>query len=112
MTNIFQPGDIVWISLDPSAGHEQKGSRPVLVVWGRKALEKMPGMSQVCAITNTDNGFPFHLSLEGNCKSTTGFVMCEQNRVLDLAARNAEFKDHISDELLFEVRSALKAMLE
>lgn len=108
----FKPGDIVWINLDPVSGHEQQGKRPVLIVWGKKALARMPGMSQVCPITNTDSGFPFHLSLINHCKNTTGFIMCEQSRVLDLQARNAEYKDHISDELLNEVKSALKAMLE
>jgi mRNA interferase MazF len=32
MAYIPDRGDVVWISLDPQAGHEQSGHRPVLVL--------------------------------------------------------------------------------
>ncbi len=110
----YQPksGDIIWLDFDPQKGHEQKGRRPALVVWGDDALKKIPMMSQVCAISTTDNNYPLHISLDGKCQNTGGFVLCEQNRVLDLEARNAEYKDHVSDELLTNVKNILKALLD
>lgn len=110
----YQPksGDIIWVDFDPQKGHEQRGRRPALVVWGNDALELIPMMSQVCAISNTDNGFPLHVSLAGACAETSGFVLCEQSRVFDLEARNAEFKDHVSDELLERVKNVLRALLD
>lgn len=110
----FQPksGDIIWIDLDPQKGHEQSGRRPVLVVWGNSALKRIPGLAQVCAISNTDNGFPLHVALDDESKNTTGFVLCEQNKVLDLVARNAEYKDCVSDKVLQQVKNILKAMLD
>ena len=110
----YQPksGDIIWIDFDPQAGHEQKGRRPALVVWGDDALRRIPMMAQVCAISNTDNHYPLHVSLENACKNTTGFVLCEQNRVLDLEARNAEYKDTVSKEVLEQVKGILKALLD
>lgn len=110
----YQPksGDIVWLDLDSQSGHEQRGRRPALVVWGNDALELIPMMSQVCAISNTDNGFPLHISLDGACRDTGGFVLCEQSRVFDLEARNAVYKDHVSDELLERVKNVLRALLD
>ena len=110
----YQPtsGDIVWLDFDPQSGHEQRGRRPALVVWGDDALELIPMMSQVCAISHTDNGFPLHISLAGECGNTDGFVLCEQNRVLDLEARNAAYKDHVSDALLERVKDVLRALLD
>ena len=110
----YQPksGDIIWVDLDPQSGHEQRGRRPALVVWGNDALELIPMMSQVCAISNTDNGFPLHIPLAGECGETTGFVLCEQSRVFDLEARNAAYKDHVSDALLLRVKNVLRALLD
>ena len=110
----YQPksGDIIWMDFDPQKGHEQRGRRPALVVWGNDALELIPMMSQVCAISNTDNGFPLHVPLAGACAETSGFVLCEQSRVFDLEVRNAEFKDHVSDELLERVKNVLRALLD
>jgi len=105
-------GDIIWLDFDPQAGHEQGGRRPALVVWGNDTLDRMTNMAQVCAISNTDNDFPLHIPLQGETENTTGYVFCEQNRVLDLAARNAEYKDRVSDELLQTVKNFLKAMLD
>lgn len=110
----YQPksGDIIWVDFNPQSGHEQRGRRPALVVWGDDALEMIPMMAQVCAISNTDNGFPLHIPLDGTSENTTGFVLCEQNRVFDLEARNAAYKDHASDEVLQKVKNILKALLD
>ena len=54
----YQPksGDIIWLDFSPQAGHEQRGRRPELVVWGNEALKKIPMLAQVCGISNTDKG--------------------------------------------------------
>ena len=107
----YQPkqGDIVWINFDPQVGIETKGRRPALVVWNNEALKKMPMRALVCIITNTDNGFPLHVKI--NTKNTTGFVMCEQIKMVDLEKRNCEYKDHIDSKKLEEVINILKIML-
>ncbi len=111
---IYQPksGDIVWIDFNPQTGHEQCSRRPVLIVWGNDALKMIPMMSQVCAISNTDNEFPLHIPLDDKSINTTGFILCEQNRVFDLEARNAEYKDVVSAEVLKKVKDILRALLD
>ena len=108
----LRQGDIVDITLNPQAGHEQAGRRPALVVWGNDTLDAIPGMAQLCAISSTDNGFPLHIPLDAVSKKTTGFVLCEQNKVLDLSKRNAVFRDRASDEVLQQVLNILRAMLD
>ena len=105
-------GDIVVLSLDPQAGHEQAGRRPALVVWGNDTLDRISGLAQVCPISSTDNGFPLHVPLDSVSKHTSGFVLCEQTKVLDLVARNAKPVDRVSDEVLSSVLNILHATLD
>lgn len=105
-------GDIVWLDFNPQSGHEQSRRRPALIVWNNDMLNKIPGLSQVCAISTTDNGFPLHVPLDNKSKNTTGFVLCEQNRVLDLNARNASYKDKVSNDVLNKVIDILIAEIE
>lgn len=110
--HMLRQGDIVVLSLDPQAGHEQAGRRPALVVWGNDMLDHIPGLAQVCPISNTDNGFPLHVPLDSVSKHTKGFVLCEQTKVLDLVSRNAERVDRVSDEVLSAVLNILRATLD
>ena len=46
-------GDIVWISMDPQAGHEQRGRRPALVLSPAAYNEKV-GLALLCPITSRE----------------------------------------------------------
>ena len=46
----MQRGEIWIVSLDPSAGHEQRGTRPVLIV-SRAAFNEVTGTPVVLPIT-------------------------------------------------------------
>ncbi len=105
-------GDIIWIDLNPQKGHEQQGKRPALVVWNNEMIKRIPGMSMVCAISNSDNGYPLHVKLETKTGNTKGFVFCEQARVVDLDARNAEYKDKVTKDTLEKVINILMATIE
>ena len=82
-------GDSYLVSLDPTEGRDQQGSRPVLVISPAEFNEatKLP---VVCPITNGGDfarRIGFAVPVTGI--KTTGVVRCDQPRVLDLAARNA-----------------------
>ena len=72
----MQRGDIWLVSLDPSAGHEQQGTRPVLIV-SPDAFNKLTGVPVVLPIT-TGGSFArrrgFAVSLEGVGTRTTGVI--------------------------------------
>lgn len=108
---IPKQGDIVWLDFNPQSGHEQSGRRPALIVWNNEMLKRVSGFAQVCAISNTDNGFPLHVKIDGASK-TSGFIFCEQNKVLDLNARNVEFKDRVTNDVLEQVINILYSSIE
>ncbi|MEO8410997.1 MAG: type II toxin-antitoxin system PemK/MazF family toxin [Propionivibrio sp.] len=100
-------GDIYLVSLDPTEGREQRGSRPVLVV-SPTAFNEATRLPVVCPITNGGDfarRLGFAVAVTGI--KTTGVVRCDQPRVLDLSARNGRRVDslpaHIMDEVLAKV---------
>jgi len=102
-------GDIIAITFDPQAGHEQKGHRPALVV-SKDLFNSSTGLAIVCPITNTDRGFPFHVPIPEASKFT-GFVMVEQVKSVDFRARRVRGIERRNDELLSEVLSILDACI-
>ncbi|QGU00466.1 Programmed cell death toxin MazF [Candidatus Syntrophocurvum alkaliphilum] len=101
MGYIPEQGDIILIEFDPQTGHEQKGKRPAFVV-SNKVFNQFTKLAIVCPITNTNRGFPLHVPLDDRNK-TTGVIMCEQGKALDIVARNAIFIEKAPDDILEEV---------
>jgi mRNA-degrading endonuclease toxin of MazEF toxin-antitoxin module len=54
-------GDLIALTFDPQAGHEQKGRRPALVI-SNDLFNQRTGLAIVCPITNTRRDFPFHVA--------------------------------------------------
>ncbi|WP_028574624.1 type II toxin-antitoxin system PemK/MazF family toxin [Desulfonatronovibrio hydrogenovorans] len=106
---IPEQGDLIAITFDPQAGHEQKGRRPALVV-SKDLFNSSTGLAIVCPITNTDRGFPFHVPIPKASK-LTGFVMVEQVKSVDFHARRVKRIQRRNDELLSEVLSILDACI-
>ena len=104
-------GDIVWLDFDPQAGHEQKGRRPALVVSNNSFNRFEKSMAMVCPITNTDRGIPIHINLDGRTK-TSGIILCDQAKILDLWERNADFIESVPDDMIFEVADIIGGFVE
>ncbi|HEV7519280.1 MAG TPA: type II toxin-antitoxin system PemK/MazF family toxin [Thermoanaerobaculia bacterium] len=100
-------GDLIALTFDPQAGHEQKGRRPALVI-SNDLFSQRTGLAIVCPITNTQRNFPFHVALPAE-SSVTGFVMVEQVKAIDFRARRARFVEKIAVSVLNEVLSILDA---
>jgi len=107
---MVKQGDIIWLDFDPQTGHEQKGRRPALVI-SNKTFNNFSNMAIVCPITNTNKPHPFHVKLDKRTK-TTGFILCDQSRTLDINARNFEFIEKIPDDILFEVVDIISGFIE
>jgi len=102
-------GDLIALTFDPQAGHEQKGRRPALVI-SNDLFNRHTGLTIVCPITNTQRNTPFHIALTQDV-SVSGFVMVDQVKSIDFAARKAKFIEKIPEELLNETLSMLDACL-
>lgn len=104
-------GDIYLVSLDPTAGHEQKGTRPVLVVT-REPFNKLTKAPVVLPITTGGSfarvaGFAVELA----DTKTLGVVRCDQPRVLDLGARKARKLEKVPVHVMDEVIAKLAAII-
>jgi len=97
---IYTPlqGDIIVLSFDPQVGHEQKGRRPGLII-SNEEFYKRTRMAMVCPITNSKSGFPMHIELDSRTV-TTGEVMCEQVKCLDISARNAAYVEFAPQDII------------
>ena len=103
-------GDIVLLNFDPQAGHEQKGRRPGLIV-SNDEFHKRTNMTMICPITNTTSGFPTHVVLDGRTE-TSGEVMCEQVKCLDIGARDVSYKESAPDGILDEAIDLICSFVE
>jgi len=103
-------GQIIRINFSPQSGHEQRGSRPALVVSNDFFNEKT-NMTIVCPITNTNNKFPLHVPLDERTV-TTGVVLCEHIRSMDIQARGYTVIEELPADLLEKVLEIVQAQLE
>jgi mRNA-degrading endonuclease toxin of MazEF toxin-antitoxin module len=75
----YQAGDVLLADLDPVAGHEQRGRRPILVLSGPSYNELRNEQLIVAAITSRQCGLPFHIPVgaDAGCARQAG---CRPNR--------------------------------
>jgi mRNA interferase ChpB len=105
-------GDIYLVSLDPTSGHEQKGSRPVVIVSPDEfnQVTKLPVVLPITTGGDFARRLGFAVPLAGI--KTTGVIRCDQPRVLDLAARQARWVDSVPDAIMDEVLARLSTLFE
>jgi len=109
----FNRGDVVSVPLDRAMGHEQKGTRPALVLTS-KEFNRL-GVVLVAPITQGGDfsryaGFAVRLTGSG-CK-TQGVALVNKIRMLDLAARKARKIERVPQEVLDDALGRLTALLE
>ena len=107
-------GDIYLVSLDPTSGHEQRGTRPVLIV-SPSAFNRLTKTPVVLPITHGGSfarTAGFAVSLMGAGTNTTGIIRCDQPRAMDLGSRKARKLESVPKEILEEVLAKLATILE
>jgi mRNA interferase ChpB len=106
-------GEIWFANLNPTAGKEQQGERPLFIV-STQAFNQS-GLTVVCPITqggNQSRFAGFAVSLMGTGSETQGVVMCNQPRTVDLNARKGHFVEMLSSAVADEVMAKLQAIFE
>jgi len=107
---MVKQGDIIKIDFDPQAGHEQAGYRPAVVV-SNEYFNRKTKLAIVCPITNTNNSFPLHIKLDDRTM-TTGVILCEHVRSLDISARGYKVVEPLPQDLLQNLISIIFAEIE
>lgn len=93
-------GDIIKINLDPKKGHEQQGYRPYICL-SHKIISDVANIAVFAPISNTNRNYPFYIRLSGT--KTTGSVLLDQVVTIDYNARNFNFVESVSAELITEL---------
>ena len=110
---VFDRGDVVSVPLDPAIGHEQRGSRPALVLT-TKDFNKL-GDVLVAPITqggDFSRHAGFAVSLTGTGCRTQGVALINKVRMLDLAARKARRIERAPQDVIDEALGRLIALLD
>ena len=102
-------GDIVWISLDPQAGHEQAGRRPAVVLTPKR-YNQASGLCIAVPVTGKIKGFPFETPLPEGLP-VSGVVLTDHLKSLDWEARRAEVVGRVPEYVLDDIRAKLKPLL-
>jgi mRNA interferase MazF len=106
---IPQCGDVVWIDLNPQAGHEQAGRRPAVVL-SPKNYNGKTGLAILCPVTSQTKGYPFEVLIPDGLK-IAGTILSDQVKSLDWRARNAELICNLPEETISEVLQKLGTLL-
>lgn len=102
-------GDVVWITLNPQAGHEQAGRRPALVL-SPAAYNRKVGLAVLCPITNHVKGYPFEVVIPNGFK-VTGAILSDQVKNLDWKVRDTKLICKLPSSLTTEALKKLGTLL-
>ncbi len=107
-------GEIWLLRLDPASGHEQKGSRPVLVVSPENfnRVTKVPITLPITSGGNFARTAGFAVPLVAAGIKTTGIVRCDQPRALDLVGRGAKKLESVPESVMEEVLAKISTIFE
>jgi len=109
MAYIPNSGDMIWITFNPQAGHEQAGRRPALVLSPATYNGKV-GLAILCPITSQVKGYPFEVIIPEGLK-ISGTILSDQVKSLDWKARQAEFVDKLPGTTFNEVVQKLSTLI-
>lgn len=109
MSYVPDRADVVWITLDPQAGHEQAGRRPALVL-SPAAYNGRVGLALFCPITSRVKGYPFEVEIPPGT-GVAGVVLADQMRSLDWRTRRIERLCSLPDSVAEEAIARLNTLL-
>ena len=109
---VFDRGDIVSVPLDPVLGHEQRGTRPALVL----TTKNFNRLGDVLVAPISQGGdharyAGFAVNLTGSGCKTRGVALVNKIRMLDLAARQAKKIERAPPMVIEDALSRIEAML-
>jgi mRNA interferase MazF len=102
-------GEVVWITLNPQAGHEQAERRPAVVL-SPAAYNGKVGLAILCPVTSQVKGYPFEVLIPDGLK-VRGAILADQVKSLDWRVREAEKICRLPVRTVNEVLQKLDVLL-
>lgn len=109
---VFDRGDIVAVPFDPALGHEQRGTRPALVL----TPKAFNALGDVLVAPITQGGdfsrfAGFAVSLTGTGCKTQGAALINKIRMLDVVSRDARRIERAPSEVVEDALAKLSGLL-
>jgi mRNA interferase MazF len=102
-------GDLVWLTFDLQAGHEQRGRRPALILSPR-AYNAKAQLALACPITSQVKGYPFEVPLlHGG--TIVGAILAGHVKNVHWHARRVVFEARAPGDIVTDVRERLRVLL-
>lgn len=108
MSYVPDRGDIVWLNFTPQAGHEQRGTRPAIII-SPKIYNKKTNLALCCPITSNVKGYPFEVVVKG--KKIDGVILSDHLKNLDWKAREIKFIEKASAIVLTECIEKISTLI-
>lgn len=103
----LEQGDIIYMNLNSTKGHEQMGKRPCIILSKpNKFLNYMVG---IAPITTKEKSFPLHVPLTADLK-INGEILLEHHRMIDIASRGFSFVEKAPSEIINECVAKVKLL--
>ena len=112
---MLQParGEVWTVNLDPAKGHEQKGTRPGLVISSDSFNFSPASLVVIIPLTTKRRNIPLHVEVnppEGGLKQTS-FIKCEDVRSVSKQRLSSRWGS-VSPRTISEVEGRLRLLLE
>ena len=102
-------GDLVWLTFDPRAGHEQAGRRPALVLSPSSYNGKV-GLALLCPVISHVKGYPFEVAIPPGL-AIQGAVLADHVKSLDWQARKATLASRLPESEVGQVLALIHALM-
>lgn len=105
-------GDVFWADLNPVKGHEQAGTRPVLIVSIDELNHSPVRRTVIVPITSQGSKRAFRVEQKKNegGLADAGWILCDQIRSISIE-RLGRYSGHVDDETLEVVLDQLALLL-
>ncbi len=101
-------GDICWVELQPTKGHEQSGMRPVLIA-SPKEFNAATGLAWIIPITSKKRGHAIEVAVK--TAHVAGVLLVSQIRTIDWHTRRLTFIEKAPAETVREVLGIIVSIL-
>jgi mRNA interferase MazF len=109
MSYVPERGDLVWLTFDPQAGHEQAGRRPAFVL-SPEVYNRKTSLFLACPVTSRVKEYPFEVPLPAGLP-VSGVILADQIKSLDWKERKVQFAGKTSGELIQDVVALILPLL-
>lgn len=107
-------GEVWYINLDPTLGHEQAKLRPCLII-STNTFNKGPAeLHIVLPITSKEKNNPFHIPVSPPHGGLTkkSFILCDQIRTISRKRIIGSCLGSIPQDIMEDVKHIIKVLLE